>query len=249
MLSELRFFAPSLGMHVSAMVLLPDNVPPPWPTFYLLHGLSDDHTIWTRRTRIEAYAEKHPFAIVMPNGFRGFYTTNADGPDFFKYIHSDVINACEKAFRLDPRRERRCIGGLSMGGYGALRVALARPDLFISANSHSGALGYASGHGKPRDSVLVRDEMDRIFGPEPSSTDHDLLVLAERCAKSGSQPRLLIDCGTEDFLIDQNRDITTRMKQLGLKFDYVEHPGVHNWDYWDTHVRTALQFHADAITT
>lgn len=246
-LLEARFFAGTLGMHVSATVILPDTPADPagWPCFYLLHGLSDDHTIWLRRTRIEHYALRYKLAIVMPQGFRGFYATNHDGPDYQSYIVNDVIGFAERSFRLHANRSARCIGGLSMGGYGAMRTALSRPDLFVSANSHSGALLYPI--EKPDKSPLMMSEHRRIFGPNPAGTDNDLNTLAARLARLTDRPKLLIDCGTQDFLLEQNRAFHATLDALKIEHTYREFPGDHNWDFWDTHIRDALEFHAAAL--
>ena len=73
-LCHVHWFSKILGKQIATNVIVPEGAKPPFATFYLLHGLSDDYTIWQRRTRIEAYAEKLPLIIVMPDGFRGFYT-------------------------------------------------------------------------------------------------------------------------------------------------------------------------------
>ncbi len=246
-LTELRFKSAALGMHVAMNVIIPEHVAPPWPTFTLLHGLSDDHTIWHRRTRIEVYAESHPFLIVMPNGFRGFYTKNELGPDYLKYIVEDVRGMVERTFNVRSDRGGRAIGGLSMGGYGALRVGLARPDLYGSINSHSGALMYAT-WGAAKQSSLKDPEYGRIFGQTGEGTDHDLLVLARRCLEKHAVPETLIDCGTEDFLLGQNRFFVDALRAMQFPHTYVEYPGEHDWNYWDLHVGSALAFHRKALS-
>ena len=146
-LIEAHWLSPSLGKRVSTNLLLPDAGKPPFPVFYLLHGLSDDHSIWLRHTRIEQYVRDLPLVVVMPDGFRGFYTNNANGPRYADYITQDLPDFVERNFPVKSTRTARCIGGLSMGGYGALRIALAHPDRYVSANSHSGAV--QPGEGNP----------------------------------------------------------------------------------------------------
>ncbi len=126
-----------------------------------------------------------------------------------------------------------------MGGYGALRMALGRPDLYASANSHSGALLCGSG----TKTSLDQKEMIRIFGRSPRGSAHDLLALARKARKSGTAPKIRIDCGTEDFLIEHNRKYHAELAKLGIAHEYAEYPGMHNWDYWDLHVREAIDFH------
>ena len=154
-------------------------------------------------------------------------------------MNKDLVYCVDRIFPTRRSRNGRCVGGLSMGGYGALRMALGRPDLFASATSHSGALLVASG----AKSSLQGPELNRIFGRKPAGSDHDLLELARRCKKAGTLPKIRIDCGTEDFLLEHNRQYHQHLDKMGIAHEYQEFPGNHNWDYWDLHVREALDFH------
>lgn len=244
-LAHLHFRSEILGKQVAATVILPTQSPP-WSTYYLLHGLSDDHTIWQRRTRIEVYAEQLnlPLMIVMPDGFRGFYTRNDRGPDYAKYIGEEVVGFIERTFNVKHTRGARAIGGLSMGGYGALRIGLGFPDRFCSLNSHSGAVMRGSRKDLKQPSGIPPHEDLAVFGPSPAGTDHDVIALARKCKRAGKLPKMLIDCGTEDFLLNENRSLHDIFRKEKIAHEYAEHPGAHNWDYWDEHVRTALRFHA-----
>lgn len=239
-----HFFSPILNKQVAAMVIVPRNARPPWATMYLLHGLSDDYTAWQRRTSIERYVEGLPLVVVMPDGFRGFYTDNHEGPAYGRYFIEDVIGFTQRTFQVKRSRSGRCLAGLSMGGYGALRFALARPDLFASAVSHSGAVLAGSRVPAPRSDSPFPSEMRRIFGPRPSGSDHDLKHLALKAARSGKLPRLRIDCGTEDFLLEDNRAFHAFLTEQNIPHEYQEHPGAHDWRYWDTHIQSAIAFHA-----
>jgi putative tributyrin esterase len=238
-LCHLHWFSKTLGKQVGSFVILPDEGNPPFATMYLLHGLSDDYTIWQRRTSIERYAQNLPLIVVMPDGFRGFYTNNHAGPAYATYIGEELPSFIERTFPARAARSARCIGGLSMGGYGALRIALGYPDRFASAHSHSGAVMVGT-RGWHRGDV----ESDQIFGPKPKGSAHDLLALARKAKSKGPLPRLRIDCGTDDFLIDDNRTFHTELQRLKIPHEYEEHPGAHNWDYWDLHIQSALTFHA-----
>src|ERR1044071_6734116 len=96
----------------------------PFATFYLLHGLSDDHTIWLRRTSIERYVSSLPLIVVMPDGERGFYTDAQEGFAFESAITKDLISFIDRTFPTKADRSGRAIGGLSMGGDGAVKLAL-----------------------------------------------------------------------------------------------------------------------------
>jgi len=142
----------------------------------------------------------------------------------------------EKTFPAIAAREGRFIGGLSMGGYGALRIALGYPDRFSSANSHSGAVMYGS---------FASDLPERqlMLGPNPVGSNHDVLTLAKRAGAAGNLPRLRIDCGVDDFLIEANRSLHRSFIEMAIAHEYEEFSGAHTWDYWDLHVRDAIGFH------
>jgi putative tributyrin esterase len=241
-----------LDKQTEAQVLLPRVGRGPFPVLYLLHGISGDSTNWVRHSRIEWYVRELPLIVVMPDGYRGFYTDNEQGPAFARHFGVELIDFVDGNFRTRPERSARAIGGLSMGGYGALRIGLGFADKFISVNSHSGALGRSKAdfsheaeeagrhRDKPREFLA---ELRRIFGARPNGTDHDILLLAERAQQAGKLPHLLIDCGTEDFLLDDNRDFHRLLKDAGIPHDYREHKGAHDWDYWDRHVQDALTWH------
>lgn len=244
-----------LAKQTTMQVILPSVGRPPYPTFYLLHGLSDDSTIWLRRSRIEAYVRELPLIVVMPDGYRGFYTDNAAGPAYARHFGAELPEFVERNFPARPARGARAIGGLSMGGYGALRVALGYPEKFCSANSHSGALMRLNLDLSPREARRDRifrkhppaffPEMQRIFGRRPMGTRHDLLALIRRARRRHRRlPRILIDCGTEDSLLEYNRTFHRKLQDLQVPHVYREFPGDHDWDYWDLHVREALAFHA-----
>jgi putative tributyrin esterase len=242
-----------IGKQTTAQVLLPETGTPPYATFYLLHGLSDDASTWMRRSRIEWYVRDLPLIVVMPDGYRSFYTKPVEGPDFARHIGEELPSFIEHHFHARPERVARAIGGLSMGGYGALRVGLGYADRFCSINSHSGAVAWGNFDYKtgPAGATSIAGrgaefmkELTAIFGDDPRGTDHDLGYLARRARAAGNLPELLLDCGTEDFLLEDNRAFDAELTAVGIPHTYLEFPGTHSWDYWDTHIRGALAFHA-----
>ena len=237
---EFHYYSSALGKMTACNVIFPEETEHsgPYPTYYLLHGLSDDYSAWQRRTSIERYVQTLPLIVVMPDGGRGWYSHAHQGYNYEDAIIRDCVGFVDRTFRSDARREARAIGGLSMGGYGALKLALQHPDLFGSANGHSGAYGF--GHAQWR---TEESEFTRIIGPQPSGGPLDLWKIA---ADSGApnRPALRIDCGTSDFLIEQNREFHTHLDELGIAHEYEEFPGAHDWAYWDKHVQSALRFHA-----
>jgi S-formylglutathione hydrolase FrmB len=207
---------------------------------FLLHGLSDDYTQWMRATSIERYVEDTPLVVVMPDGGRGFYCDAVEGYAYATAIGIELSAMIENYF---PVGDAWCAAGLSMGGYGAVRLALDHPERFRSATSLSGALGFAHLFPAPSDvpDAFVTEFL-RVTGPEPKGGPNDLYALFERLEPS-RRPAIRISCGTEDFLIDQNRAFHRFLESSGFAHEYEEHPGAHTWAYWDEHIQSALKFH------
>lgn len=244
----ITFHYPSDVLHkqTAATVILPDGGAGPFPVFYLLHGLSDDHTAWTRYTRIEKYVENLPLIVVMPDGYRSYYTDATDGAPFARHIGQELPSIIQHTFHADSRTGRQVIGGNSMGGYGSLRLGLGFAGQYTAVTSFSGRV--MIGHDPtPTDAPLAPWEYRQIFGSNPRGTDHDVLALAKRAAAAGKLPAIRIDCGTEDHLLDMNRRLHAGLTALGVAHEYEEFPGGHEWGYWDLHVRDALRFHCRAL--
>lgn len=245
-----------LDKQTAVQVLLPRVGRGPFPVLYLLHGIGGDSTIWLRHSRIEWYVRELPLMVVMPDGYRGFYTDNEQGPAYARHFGRELIDFIDRNFQTRPVRSARAIGGLSMGGYGALRLGLGFADKFCSINSHSGALArsnadfshQAEEEGRHRDKTKeFLAELRRVFGARPNGTAHDVLVLARQALAAGNLPHLMIDCGTEDFLIEDNRDFHRQLEAAGIPHDYREHKGAHDWDYWDRHVQASVKFHCEHL--
>jgi S-formylglutathione hydrolase FrmB len=237
---ELHYFSAALQKQSGCNIIIPEvpNFSGPYPVFYLLHGLSDDYTMWQRKTSIGRYIQMLPVIVVMPDGGRGFYTDAQEGYAYESAIIEDLIPFIDRTFNTRAERGGRCIGGLSMGGYGAIKMALKHPDLFVSANGHSGAYGFAHGQWRAEET-----EFQRIAGENPIGGPDDVFALAERADKQ-KLPALRIDCGTNDFLLDQNRNFTAHLKKIGVAHEYQEFAGAHDWSYWDKHIQSAIRFHS-----
>jgi putative tributyrin esterase len=230
----------------SFTAIVPEGKPGPFPVFYLLHGLSDDHTAWTRRSNIERYVSGLPLMVVMPNGERGFYTDAKEKPRaaFETNLVQDIIGFVDRTFQTIPTREGRVIAGLSMGGYGAAKLALKYPDLFCAGVSHSGAVQFGE-HAYAADDDWGR-EWRAVLGPNPKGGPDDIFALAEKIDRT-KLPALRIDCGVDDFLIEENRALGAHLTSLGIPHEYVEHPGEHNWQYWNLHILDTLRFFTSVL--
>jgi putative tributyrin esterase len=249
-LAEIAFYSKSIGLSSRLMAVLPDSGNGPFPVFYLLHGLSDDCTTWLRRTSLERYLYGVPMIVVMPDTGRGWYTNAAQAPGraYEDHLMLDVIPQVERIFPAKQRREGRVIGGLSMGGYGAVKLALKFPDVFCAATSHSGPLMMPlhKPETRPPEYHHMKPEFEAIFGLDWRGSENDPVALAEKCPAPG-RPALRVDCGKKDFLLEQNREFHTHLKAIGYPHEYAEFDGEHNWAYWDAHIQEALAFHRKVL--
>ena len=240
-LCEIRLSAQNaLQRMTSFMAIVPEKTAGPFPVLYLLHGLSDDHTTWIRRTSIERYVAGMPLIVVMPDCERGWYTDAAAIPTFAfeTFILDDLLGFVDSTFPTRASRGGRAIAGLSMGGYGAFKLALKHPDIFCAAVSLSGALKITERISNVNE---VRDrEMRLIFGEELRDSE-DVWKLAES-VDPAIRPALWFDCGTEDFLIEHNRATHEHFQKLGIPHHYSERPGEHSWALWDAVIQEALGF-------
>jgi putative tributyrin esterase len=245
-LIDCKFFSETLGMCSSLRVILPETTERRvgatgasrardadfhgHPTLWLLHGMSDDETIWTRSTSIERYVAPLGLAVVMPNVHRSFYTNMLHGYRYWDFVSEELLDKARGFFPLSTRRADNFVAGLSMGGHGAFKLALRKPEVFAAAASLSGVADVAEfRHSRALDYELVFGGT----GPERGS-EHDLFHLATELAATGSpRPRLYQCCGTEDFLLTQNRKLRDCLAPLGYDYQYVEGPGAHDWAYWD----------------
>lgn len=249
-LHHTQFFSQSLGIAVSIDVITPLKAWKPGaapdtskhPTLYLLHGYSDDHSIWQRRTSIERYVEDYDLAVVMPAVNRSFYADQKIGFNYWTFISEELPCVARSLFPLSDRREDNFVAGLSMGGYGAFKMALAHPERFAYAASLSGAVDIDSIYKGASKEWLA--ELKCTFGPrkEAVGSENDLYFLAKRASEAkGPKPKLYQYCGTEDFLYKANQKFRPYLKGLGFDLTYEEGPGDHQWKYWDEKIQTFLK--------
>lgn len=209
------------------------------PTLFLLHGLSDDHTAWTRRTSIERYVSPLGLAVVMPNVHKSYYTDMACGDRYWTFISEELPRIARSFFPLSSDREDNFVAGLSMGGYGAMKLAMRLPDRFAAGASLSGALDTVAAYR------TGRTDFPPIFGSfeQLRGSDDDLFAVAARLA-GGDEPKPLLYqcCGTEDEHYGQNARFRDECRSLGLPLTYEEEPGGHDWSYWDRKIQRVLEW-------
>ena len=208
---------------------------------YLLHGLSDDATAWQRYSTIEVLARQYGLVVVMPSVGRSMYIDQPNGQKYFSYITEELPEYLQMVFGLKPRREDTFIAGLSMGGYGAIKAGLLRPELYSAAASLSGVLSLSILGMDPNDPR--KTEFVTLFGPldKLPGGEHDPEVWLKRAASHPADiPRLFITCGRQDDLYPLSVQFYAACRKLGLDAVYHEEDGRHVWPFWEAQIHLIL---------
>ena len=219
-----------------------------YPVVYLLHGLTGHFNNWTDRTKLAEYAAKYNFIIVTPEGNNGWYTDSSSVPNdkYESYIIQELIPEVDKKYRTLKDKNHRAIAGLSMGGYGSIKFGLKYPEMFSLVGSFSGALGAGTWtektlgkNGAAAQSILG------VFGIENSQTrltnDVFKIVREMPADKIKTLPFLYVDCGTEDFLFQNNRDFADLLVEKKVPHEFRQLPGIHDWRFWNSQVQEFLR--------
>lgn len=223
----------------------PDDAP--LKTVMLLHGFSGTHSDWLFGSRIQQLAMRYHIAVLCPSGENAFYVDDTKRDALYEQYLCEVLAFSRRVFPLSQKAEDTVIGGLSMGGYGAMRNGLKHPELFggIIALSSAFITDELAKHPKHEGNGMASaGYYEQIFG-DPASilgSDRDVKHLALQASKSGRPAqRIFMACGTEDFLKDANDDFSAYLTSLGMEHTYVKNPGVHDWAFWDAHIEKALE--------
>ena len=248
--NDFHFYSETLGIETAAYILMPEmhvmkTQQKPLPVLYLLHGLSDDHTMWLRQTAVEQYGKDWRICIVMPAVNRSFYMDMERGAKYDTFIAEELPSIVERFFPVSKKREDRFAAGLSMGGYGALKLGLSRPGRYAAVASFSGALGMDRVFQRRNElSESYLKEMENIHGTEEKllKGSGNLYRLAEKLEKKPEKaPRIYISCGTEDFLFAANERFVDRFGK-SLSIEYHTEPGTHSWLLWNENIRRVLKW-------
>ena len=211
----------------------------PFPTLYLLHGFSGNQNDWLLNSRINEWATARNLAVIMPDGANDFYVDRPENGEFpGAQVGEELVEVTRKLFPLSPRKEDTAVGGLSMGGYGALRLGLRYPETFgwICAMSSALIMDEVSkmtpGHGN---AVAPYGFYRTVFG-EPSAlmgSDKDPRALAAAAVKLAEKPKLFLAIGTEDPLYQFNLSMHDYLNEIGYDHVWYTHEGQHNFDFWN----------------
>lgn len=241
-LIRMHFFSEALNMCTGANVILPlprrcDEPVSDLPVLILLHGMGDDFTAWQRKTSVERYALEHGIAVIMPDGGLSCYENMAHGGAYADYIGSELMQHMGKIFPLTCDPAKTHIAGCSMGGCGALKIALKNPEKYASAGCFSAShLEYRPDHRRNRE--MIR----RAFGDRLEARDAEIIADAIAAGKNGRPMKIWHGCGDSDTLKDAALESKAFLETLGNGIDYHFEmlPGAHDWALWDEMLRRYL---------
>jgi S-formylglutathione hydrolase FrmB len=221
----------TLAVATTFTAFVPQEVENP-PVLYLLHGLTDDHTGWARYTSIERYADDAGLAVVMPSVHHSFYTDEVHGHAYWTYVSEELPGLVRSLLRLSTRPEDTFAAGLSMGGYGAVKLALTHPDRYAAAASLSGTLDIHY--------MAEREDRAEIWHRAFDGAIQDANDLFTLLAAAPSVPPLYVGCGTADALLDANERFISAATQAGVDVTSDLRPGDHEWSLWDAQIADVI---------
>jgi S-formylglutathione hydrolase FrmB len=229
--------------NIKACVIVPDNYKnseKKLPVVYLLHGYSGNYATWVKSFKgVEQQVDKYNFIVIGVDGnYSSWYFNSPIDPTskYETYIIDELVPFIDKKYKTIASREGRAISGLSMGGHGALFLSFKHQEVFGAAGSMSGGVDFRPFPEK----WDIKKRLGTITEfPEnwDKNTVVNMLGLLEN-----SNLKLIIDCGVDDFFIDVNRELHTRMLALKINHDYIERPGKHNIEYWENSLKFQMLF-------
>jgi S-formylglutathione hydrolase FrmB len=236
-------YSNSMHKYINAVVIKPGSYKKKKNSFavvYLLHGYSGNYSNWiTKVPELNKSADDYQTLIVCPDG--GYSSWYFDSPldtayRYETYIATELVQFIDKNYRTIADKSHRAITGLSMGGHGALFLALRHADVFGAAGSMSGGVDLNESKGRFDVGKRIGDTILQ------SNEWHDRSVLNLVENYTHTNLKIIFDCGTGDIFIEGNRRLHEKMLQLKIPHEYVERPGVHNWDYWSNAITFQLLF-------
>jgi S-formylglutathione hydrolase FrmB len=267
-LSKITYYSDVMQQKIGVCVIIPENkwgysladrpADYRYPTLWLLCGGGFDHTDWLRYTAIELYAAKHGVAVVMPGiSYAAYVDTAEGGYPYWTQISRELPEYLRKVFPLSYAREDNFVCGFSMGGYGAFKFAMQRPDMFAACGTFAGPIGIIPRNPIPSNEMLGQPCLRDDFCEEPFGTlwasfgsaakrrntpDDNLYMLEKHLAAGTPLPLFYIAVGDEDPTAPEGYVTMDEMHRMGLVFEDIRDDGKHDWVYCNKHVQRFLDW-------
>lgn len=224
---------------------------------YLLHGLFGRFDNWINNTDLIDYAKDYKFIIICAEGGDNWYTDNLEIENHFfeSYLTKELIFDVEQRYRVRSERNSRAVAGLSMGGYGAFKLAFHQPEMFSLAAATSGAFHAAEVYdsGLFNEWQELKPSILKAFSSNNRQIleDNDLFRLANNFPSEqiGQLPYFYFDCGTEDSFLPVNQRLAEIFQKRGIVHEFHQFRGGHDWNYWDKQIQQILSLANAFLTT
>jgi S-formylglutathione hydrolase FrmB len=244
-------FSSALARYTGLSVFFPDSLKKneqsgKYRVVYLLHGLHGDNRQWLNNTMLSYFAKKGNTVFVMPEVGRSFYTDMKRGAPYFTYIAEELPELCRQSFNISAAREDTAVMGGSMGGYGALKIALSKPErygfcavfapacLFLDETLKELRLHWKTAVQAGAEAAAVIGDLQSAFGEDFQYNAGDIILeLAKNADSSPQKPKIHTSCGTDDDFLKDNRRFAEAMKQFSFDFAFEEMDGKHDWNYFN----------------
>jgi S-formylglutathione hydrolase FrmB len=232
-------YSNSMHKHIKAVIIKPDSYKltnKKFPVVYLLHGYDGWYSNWIiRAPELKNYTDTYQIIIVCPDGANSSWYFDSPVDKTYRYethITTEVVGYIDKNYRTIADKKHRAITGLSMGGHGALFLALRHPSVFGAAGSMSGLADLKESKNRFEISKRIGDTITH------AKYWHNLSVINLIENYKHTKLKIFFDCGNKDIFIEGNRRLHQKMLWLKIPHQYIERPGEHNWNYW----RNAIPF-------
>ena len=242
-IDTIQVFSASMQKSIKTCVITPDNYKKGrknFPVVYLLHGYSGNYATWVKSFKeVAQQADKYGFIVIGVDGNYSSWYFDSPIDAAFKYetyIIDELVPFIDKNYKTIANREGRAISGLSMGGHGALYLSFKHQDVFGAAGSMSGGVDFRPFPEK----WDIKKRLGSIT-EFPENWEKNTVTNMLELVKNNNL-KLIIDCGVDDFFIDVNRELHTKMLASKINHDYIERPGKHNIEYWENSLKFQLLF-------
>lgn len=235
----------SMDKKIAVTVISPDSVTGKLPVVYLLHGYGDNNLRgYLNLSNVDKYADKLGLIIVIPDGDTSWYF---DSPidktyRYETFVSKELVNYIDSHYPTIADRNHRAITGLSMGGHGALFLAIRHQPTFGAAGSMSGGVDFRP---FPKNWDIAKRLGDKDSNPENWD---NYTVMAQLPRLQPGALQLIIDCGTEDFFYQVNCALHEELANRKIPHEFTSRPGSHNWKYWNRSLRDHFLFFNDYFT-